>query len=407
MEKLSLKDLPEGAVRGRRVVVRVDYNVPLDDRQEVTDDTRIRATLPTLEWLTSRGARVVLLSHLGRPKGKRVPEMSLRPAATRLASLVPGKVDFVGESTGAEAVQATRQLADGEIVVLENTRYHAGEEKNDETLSREFAELGDVYVNDAFGSAHRAHSSTAGIAAVIRERGGWAAAGLLMERELAYLGGALDDPRRPFVAILGGAKISGKIDVIEALLPKVDRLLIGGAMANTFFRAQGKATGASLVEEERLAMATELLSRSGDKLVLPVDLVVARAIEAGTETRVVPVDGVEEGWMALDVGPETAEQYAAIIRDGATVLWNGPMGVAEIAEFRGGTERVAHALVEATRGGATTVIGGGDSAAAIAELGLDDQVSHVSTGGGASLEFLEGKTLPGVAALSDRSEVPA
>ncbi|HEX6926991.1 MAG TPA: phosphoglycerate kinase [Longimicrobiaceae bacterium] len=406
MDRLTLKDLDESAVRGRRVVVRVDYNVPLDDRQEVTDDTRIRATLPTLEWLTSRGARVVLLSHLGRPKGRPVPEMSLRPAAQRLASLVSQKVDFLGESVGEGAVQATRELRDGDILVLENTRFHAGEEKNDPELSRQFADLGDVYVNDAFGAAHRAHSSTAGIAEVIRERGGWAAAGLLMERELAYLGGALENARRPFVAILGGAKISGKIDVIEALLPKVDRLLIGGAMANTFFRAQGKSTGSSLVEEERLSMANDLLARSGEKLVLPSDLVVARAMEPGVETRVVPVDGVEEGWMALDIGPETAERFAAIIRDGGTVLWNGPMGVAEIAEFRGGTERVANALVEATRAGATTVVGGGDSAAAIAELGLADQVSHVSTGGGASLEFLEGKTLPGVAALSPRNEGP-
>lgn len=404
MEKLTLKDLDEAAVRGKRVVVRVDYNVPLDDRQQVTDDTRIRATLPTLEWLTSRGARVILLSHLGRPKGKRVPEMSLRPAAQRLATLVEGKVDFVGESNGDDAVEASRQLRDGEILVLENTRYHAGEEKNDEALAAEFAALGDLYVNDAFGAAHRAHSSTAGIAHAIRARGGIAAAGLLMERELAYLGGALDDPRRPFVSILGGAKISGKIDVIEALLPKVDRLLIGGAMANTFFRARGLETGASLVEEERLEMARELLERSGDRLELPTDLVVARKIEAGTETRVVPVDGVQEGWMALDIGPETAERYAAIIRDGGTVLWNGPMGVAEIAEFRGGTERVAKALVEATENGATTVVGGGDSAAAIAELGLEDRVSHVSTGGGASLEFLEGKVLPGVDALSERTE---
>lgn len=404
MQKLTLNDLDESAVRGKRVLVRVDYNVPLDEQQQVTDDTRIRATLPTLEWLTTRGARVILFSHLGRPKGQRVPEMSLRPAAQRLEALVAGKVHFVGHSVGEEAVAATRQLRDGEILVLENTRYHAGEEKNDEALSRQFAALGDLYVNDAFGAAHRAHASTAGVATVIRERGGLAVAGLLMERELNYLGGALDEPKRPFVAILGGAKISGKIDVIEALLPKVDRLLIGGAMANTFFRAQGQATGASLVEEERLEMAKDLLARSGDKLVLPTDLVVAQKLEAGAETRVVAIDGIEDGWMALDIGEETAAHYATIIREGGTVLWNGPMGVAEIPEFRGGTERVARALVEATERGATTVIGGGDSAAAIADLGLADQVSHVSTGGGASLEFLEGKTLPGVAALSDRPE---
>jgi phosphoglycerate kinase len=404
MDKLTLGDLEEGAVRGRRVVVRVDFNVPLDERQQVTDDTRIRATLPTLEWLTSRGARVVLLSHLGRPKGKQVPEASLLPVANRLAELVETRVAFVGDSVGDEVVQATHQLRDGEILLLENTRYHPGEEKNDPELSLRFADLGEFYVNDAFGAAHRAHSSTAGIASVVRERGGWAAAGLLMQRELAYLGRALEDPRRPFVSILGGAKISGKIDVIEALLPKVDRLLIGGAMANTFFRATGRLTGSSLVEEERLTMAGEILQRSGEKLVLPVDVVVAQRMEAAAETRVVAVDAIEEGWMALDIGPETAARYAEIIRGGGTVLWNGPMGVAEIPAFATGTEQVARALVEATQAGATTIVGGGDSAAAIADLGLEDQVSHVSTGGGASLEFLEGKILPGVDALSDRPE---
>jgi 3-phosphoglycerate kinase len=402
MEKMTLKDLDEAQVRGKRVLVRVDYNVPLDDRQQVTDDTRIRATLPTLEWLTTRGARVVLLSHLGRPKGKRNPEMSLRPAAQRLAELVPGKVDFVGESTGEQAVEATRELKDGDILVLENTRFHPGEEKNDPELSRAFAQLGDIFVNDAFGAAHRAHSSTAGVAQVIRERGGLAVAGLLMERELEYLGRALESPRRPFVAILGGAKISGKIDVIESLLPKVDHLLIGGAMANTFFRAMGLETGSSLVEEDRIPMARTLLERAGDALVLPVDLVVAERMEAGAATRTVARDAIPAGFSALDVGPETVTLYAGIIADAATVLWNGPMGVFEIPEFRNGTEGVARALTEATRRGATTVVGGGDSAAAIADLGLSDQVSHVSTGGGASLEFLEGKTLPGVELLSER-----
>ncbi len=402
MEKMTLQDLDDGQLRGKRVLVRVDYNVPLDERQQVADDTRVRATLPTLEWLTTRGARVVLLSHLGRPKGKRNPEMSLRPAAQRLAELVPGKVDFVGESTGEQAVEATRELKDGEILVLENTRFHAGEEKNDAELSRAFAELGDLFVNDAFGAAHRAHSSTAGVAQVIRERGGLAVAGLLMQKELDYLGRALESPRRPFVAILGGAKISGKIDVIESLLPKVDRLLIGGAMANTFFRAMGLETGSSLVEEDRIPMAKALLERAGDALVLPVDLVVAERMEAGAPTRTVARDAIPAGFSALDVGPETVEQYAGFISGAGTVLWNGPMGVFEIPEFRDGTEGVARALTEATRRGATTVVGGGDSAAAIAELGLSDQVSHVSTGGGASLEFLEGKALPGVELLSDR-----
>ena len=404
MEKLTLGDLQPGDLRGKRVLVRVDYNVPLNDRQEVTDDTRIRATLGTLEALTSRGARVILASHLGRPKSKRVPEMSLRPAADRLSELVSGKVTFIGETVGDEVVAAVDQLAEGEILVLENTRYLAGEEANDTDLSRQLADLADVYVNDAFGSAHRAHASTAGVAEVLRERGGLAVAGLLMEQELTYLGGALESPKRPFVAILGGAKISGKIDVIEALLPKVDRLLIGGAMANTFFRAQGMETGSSLVEEDRFPMAADLMGRAGEKIVLPRDLVVAEKMEEGAATRVVGVSAIPAGHSALDIGPASVEQYADIIRGAGTVLWNGPMGVFEIAAFRRGTEGVARALADATSRGATTVVGGGDSAAAIAELGLADEVSHVSTGGGASLEFLEGKVLPGVAALTDRNQ---
>jgi phosphoglycerate kinase len=403
MEKLTVDDLRAEEVRGKRVFVRVDYNVPLNDRQEVTDDTRIRATLPTVERLASLGARVILASHLGRPKAKRVPEMSLQPAARKLAELTSRKVDFIGDTVGEQARAAVERLGEGEILVLENTRYLAGEEANDPELSRQMADLADVYVNDAFGSAHRAHASTAGAAEIVRERGGIAVAGHLMEQELAYLGRALDNPVRPFVAILGGAKISGKIDVIQALLPKVDRLIIGGAMANTFFRAQGLETGSSLVEEDRIPLAKELLERGGDKLVLPVDLVVAQKMEEGAATQVVSTDAIPAGFSALDVGPETVREYAAIIGGAKTVLWNGPMGVFEIEAFRKGTEGVARALTQATSAGATTVVGGGDSAAAIAELGLADQVSHVSTGGGASLEFLEGKVLPGVEALSDRT----
>jgi phosphoglycerate kinase len=404
MDKLSLEELRDEDVRGRTVLVRVDYNVPLDERQAVTDDTRIRATLPTLSWLMDRGAKVVLLSHLGRPKGRRVPEMSLRPAARRLAELVAGPVDFVGETIGEPVETAIREMAPGGILVLENTRYSAGDEANDPALSEQLAALADLYVNDAFGAAHRAHASTAGVAEVVRSRGGLAVAGMLMRRELEYLGRSLESPARPFVSILGGAKISGKIDVIEALLPKVDQLLIGGAMANTFFRALGLATGKSLVEEERVDMAASLLEQAGDRLVLPDDVVVAGRPEAGVETRVVPREEIPAGMMALDIGPAAVERYRSIVREGRTVLWNGPMGVAEIEEFRGGTEAVARALVEATEQGATTIVGGGDSAAAITALGLDDRVSHVSTGGGASLEFLEGKTLPGVAALSDRGQ---
>ncbi len=405
MAKLTLDDLRTEDVRGRRVLVRVDYNVPLDERLQVTDDARIRATLPTLERLAEMGARIVLLSHFGRPKGKRVPEMSLRPAARRLAELIDRPVDFIGTSSGEEAEEATRALTDGQILLLENTRFDPREEENDSDLAEAFARLGDHFVNDAFGAAHRAHASTAGVAGKIAERGGLVAAGALMKRELEYLGGALEEPARPFVAILGGAKISGKIDVIEALLPRTDTLLIGGAMANTFFRAMGHSTGSSLVEEERIDLARTLLERAGDRLRLPEDVVIAERMEAGAETRTVSIDAIPDGWMALDIGPATTAAYAAVARDAATVLWNGPMGVSEIDAFGGGTEGVARALVEATGNGATTIVGGGDSAAALLRLGLQDDVSHLSTGGGASLEFLEGKPLPGVEALSDRDHL--
>jgi phosphoglycerate kinase len=403
MNKQSLDDLGGEQLRGKRVLVRVDYNVPLDDRQNVTDDTRIRATLPTLRRLVSAGAKVILASHLGRPKGKAVPEMSLRPASERLAQLIDARVEFVPEVVGERVERAAAGLREGDILVLENTRFLPGEEKNDADLARGLAELADVYVNDAFGSAHRAHSSTAGVADLMRERRLPAVAGLLMKDELEYLGGALEDPARPFVAVLGGAKISGKIDVIQALLPRTDRLLVGGAMANTFFRAMGLGTGDSLVEPDRVDLARELLSTAGDKLMVPQDVVVARKLEAGQETRVVSRDAIPDGWMALDVGPDTVAAFRQEISRAKNVLWNGPVGVFEIDEFSAGTAAIAHALVEITEGGATTVLGGGDSAAAITALGLADRVSHVSTGGGASLEFLEGKELPGVSALSDRS----
>lgn len=403
MNKLTLDHLDNTELRGKRVLVRVDYNVPLDDEQRITDDTRIRATLPTLNRLADAGARVILLSHLGRPKGKRVPEMSLRPVARRLAELVGCKVDFVGETVGEQAETAARQLGEGDVLVLENTRFLPGEEANDAGLAGDMAALGNEYVNDAFGAAHRAHASTVGVAHAVRERGGWAAAGLLMQRELEYLGGALEDPDHPFVAILGGAKISGKIDVIQTLLPRVDRLLIGGAMANTFFRAMGFNTGDSLVEEDRLELAQSLVRDAGDTLLLPVDIVVARAMRAGEETRIVDRTAIPDGWMALDIGPATMDLYRDSIRPAETILWNGPMGVFEIPDFAAGTKRVAEALADATGRGAATIVGGGDSAAAMSELGLAGRVSHVSTGGGASLEFLEGRELPGVAALSSAS----
>jgi phosphoglycerate kinase len=401
--RLTLDDLKESDVRGRRVLVRVDYNVPLDSAGQVTDDTRIQATLPTLRKLIEMGARIVLLSHFGRPKGKRVPEMSLRPAAARLSEVLGQDVQFAEETTGASAVAATERLRDGEVLLLENTRFDAREEANDSELATKMAELGELYVNDAFGAAHRAHASTVGVADRIRAAGGLAVSGLLMKRELDYLGGALENPTRPFVALLGGAKISGKIDVIEALLPKTDRLLIGGAMANTFFRAQGLETGNSLVEDDRVDLARALLARARDNLVLPRDVVIAQKMESGVETRVVRSQKIPVGWMALDIGPETVAEYAAILATARTVLWNGPMGVAEIEEFRAGTEGIARAIARATENGAVTVVGGGDSAAALLDLGLQEAVSHVSTGGGASLEFLEGKELPGVTALSERS----
>jgi phosphoglycerate kinase len=403
MNKRTLHDLPKSALAGKRVLVRVDYNVPLDGGGHITDDTRIRATVPTLRYLIDSGARIVLLSHFGRPRGKPVPEMSLRPCAQRLAELLGRAVVFVGETVGPAAVEATQRLGDGDVLLLENTRFDPGEEKNDMELARKMAELGDVYVNDAFGAAHRAHSSTAGVAQVMKEHGKPCVAGFLMARELEYLGGALENPKRPFVAILGGAKISGKIDVINALLPRVDRLLIGGAMANTFFRAMGLQTGTSLVEDDRVEMARGLVQGSGDRLVLPVDCVVTDRLEAGAEAQTVARDAIPPDRMVADIGPRSVDLYRRELRGAGTVLWNGPMGVFEVPQFAAGTRGVAEAVAAATDNGATTIIGGGDSAAAVAEMGLEHRMSHVSTGGGASLEFLEGKELPGVAALDDRT----
>jgi phosphoglycerate kinase len=399
--KRTIADLREEELRGKRVLVRVDYNVPLDEHGRITDDTRITATLPTLDALLQQGARVVLLAHFGRPKGKPVAEMSLRPVAARLGELLEGRrVRFVEDTVGEAAHFAVADMTDGEVVLLENTRFLPGEEKNDPELAEAMAALGEVYVNDAFGAAHRAHASTAGVAVAMRARGCPAVAGLLMDRELEYLDRALGEPRRPFVAILGGAKISGKIDVIRALLPRVDHLLIGGAMANTFLRAMGFGTGTSLVEEERVEMARDLLADAGERLVLPDDFVVAAKPVAGESAQTVARDAVPDDRMALDVGPRTVERYAEVLSSAGTVLWNGPMGVAEIPEFAAGTRGVAEAVARATDRGATTIIGGGDSAAAFAELGLEERMSHVSTGGGASLEFLEGRELPGLAALS-------
>ncbi len=396
MKKKTIRDLSDAEVRGKRALVRVDFNVPLD-KGRVTDDTRIRAALPTIQTLLDRGARVVLLSHLGRPKGKPESKYSLEPVARRLGELMPKQNIVFVESTDTDEASKSTHDPSVHIVLLENTRFLGGEESNEQRLARGLAQLGDFYVNDAFGSAHRAHASTEGVAHWLKP----AVAGLLMEKELDYLGNALENPERPFVAVLGGAKISGKIDVIEQLLPKVDKLVIGGAMACTFFRAMNIETGTSLVEADRIEMAKALLERSGDKLVLPVDATVSTAIDAPQSAHAVRRNAIPADEAMLDIGPESAALFAKVVSGARTVVWNGPMGVFETPPFDVGTRAVAEAMANATRAGATTIVGGGDSAAAVAKLGLESAMSHVSTGGGASLEFLEGKVLPGVAALDD------
>ena len=394
--KRALDTLDAAALDGKRALVRVDFNVPLKDGR-VGDDTRIRAALPTIRWLRDAGARVVLLSHLGRPKGKPDPAQSLRPVAQALESALGSPVVFLEDPLSEDAVRQTRRLPRGGVALAENTRYYPGEEKNDPELARQFAALGDFYVNDAFGSAHRAHASTEAVAHLLKP----AVSGLLMQKELRYLGDALEDPKRPFVAVLGGAKISGKIDLIEALLPKVDEILIGGAMACTFFRAMGLETGNSLVEADRVDMAKALLARGGRKLVLPSGAVVAQSLKPGAETRSVHRNEIPDGWAMYDIDQMSEQDFAAVIDQAGTIIWNGPMGVFETPPFDHGTRAIARAIAHASDRGAVTIVGGGDSAAAVSEAGLDDRMTHVSTGGGASLEFLEGKPLPGVMALDD------
>ncbi|KPK81649.1 MAG: phosphoglycerate kinase [Gemmatimonas sp. SM23_52] len=398
LEKLTVRELSDVQLRGKRALVRVDYNVPLDEEGEVTDDARIRATLPTLEYLRGRGARVVLMSHLGRPKGQPVPKYSLRPVAGRLSELLGTEVKFQPSTVSKEAVAASQALDSGEVLLLENTRFDARETANDPELARALAKLGDVYVNDAFGAAHRAHASTAGVAKYLKP----AVAGLLLERELEYLGGLLREPTRPYVAILGGAKVSDKIDLIENLLTRVERLCVGGAMACTFLRAMGLETGESLVEEDHVDFAAGLIGKAGDALVLPTDGVVAPAPDRGNEARIVSRKGIPADQMLLDIGPESARAFAKTARGARTILWNGPMGVFEQEAFAAGTRIVADGVAAATAEGATSVIGGGDTAAAVAMFGLTERMTHVSTGGGAALEFLAGEALPGVAALTDR-----
>ncbi|TMC12632.1 MAG: phosphoglycerate kinase [Chloroflexi bacterium] len=379
-------------LRGQRVLVREDLNVPLKDGA-ISDDTRVRAALATLDDLRRRGARVVVMSHLGRPKGRPVPELSLRPVAARLAELLGRPVGFAEDCVGEPAGRAVERMAEGDVVLLENVRFHPGDEANDPGFARDLAALGDVYVNDAFAASHRAHASVVGVAEHLP-----AYAGLLMLAELEALHRALDQPRRPLVAIVGGAKVSTKADVLRFLLPKVDALLIGGAMANTFFKAQGREVGASFVEDGALDTAREVEQEGDGKLVLPVDAVCARAMEPGQETAVRPVDAVEAGWMILDVGPDTVDRFGESLRGAGTVVWNGPVGVFEIPEFAAGTRAVGEAVAAS---GAYSLVGGGDTAAAVEALGLAGRFSHVSTGGGATLEYMEGRELPGVAVLRD------
>jgi phosphoglycerate kinase len=389
--KKTVKDV---SVQGKHVLVRVDFNVPLDNG-EVTDDTRIRAALPTIRYLLEQGAAVILMSHLGRPKGEVHDELRMGPVARRLSELLGLEVAKLDDCVGPEVEKAAQGLKPGQVLLLENLRFHPEEEANDQGFARKLASLADIYVDDAFGTAHRAHASTAGVANYLP-----AVAGFLMERELEMLGQILADPARPFVAILGGAKISGKIGVIRSLLSKVDLLLAGGGMANTFLKAQGHEVGASLVEDDSLGMARAILEEGGDKLVLPVDVVVADAFSEDANARTVGVDHVPSDWRILDIGPRTVGLFEERLSSAATVVWNGPMGVFEFPRFAAGTVALATSLAGT---GATTIVGGGDSVAALQQAGLADKITHVSTGGGASLEFLEGKTLPGVAALDDKS----
>ncbi len=389
------------SVRGKRVLVRVDFNVPLeeaDGKFRITDDRRILASLDTIRWLVKNGARTILMSHLGRPKGQPQPKFSLAPVAERLGELLGQPVPLAPDCVGESARSLVSNMKDGDVVLLENVRFHGEETKNDPAFAAQLASLGEMYVNDAFGSAHRAHASTEGVTKHLSP----CAAGYLMKKELDYLGRALASPQKPFVAILGGAKISGKIDVIENLLQQVDRLIIGGGMAYTFFNAMGREIGQSILEADRVDMARDILSRAKEKLLLPVDCVVADKFENDARRSTVRAEAIPADQQGMDIGPESIKAFTGAIAGAKTIVWNGPMGVFEFPNFASGTNAVAKALADATAGGAITIVGGGDSAAAITQAGLDKKVSHVSTGGGASLEFLEGKVLPGVAALTDR-----
>lgn len=394
LNKKSIRDID---VNGKKVFIRVDYNVPMDENQNITNDKRIVATLPTLNYLLENNAALIIACHLGRPKGERVPEFSVAPVAKKLGEIMGKEVKFASDCVGPEAEKMAADLKPGEILVLENLRYHKEEEKNDPKFAEQLAKLADIVVNDAFGVSHRAHASVEGITKFIP-----AVAGFLMENEIKFVGQAVANPVRPFVAIIGGAKVSDKIGVISNLLEKVDTLIIGGGMANTFVAAQGFNTGKSLVEADKLELARELIEKAKAtkvNLLLPTDMVIADKFAADAQTAVVGLDGIKDEWMALDIGPETAKTYAKSLVDAKTVVWNGPMGVFEMDAFAKGTEAVAKAVADSS---ATSIVGGGDSIAALKKTGLSDKISHISTGGGASLEFLEGKVLPGIAALADK-----
>lgn len=398
MNKKTIDDI---SLKGKKVLVRVDFNVPLDDNQKITDDTRIRESLPTIKKIIDEGGAAILMSHLGRPKGKVNPKYSLKPTVERLSELLGKPVKFSSDCRGVVAKTAVDALKEGDVLILENLRFYAEEEANDVEMSKELASYGDVYVNDAFGSAHRAHASTEGVTKFIKP----CVAGYLMKKEIEFLGMAVGEPKRPYVAILGGAKIAGKIDVIQNLMKKVDVLLIGGGMSYTFFKAMGLEVGKSILDVEKVDLAKSILEEAKTKnikLLLPIDCVVADKFAEDANTKIVKSEEIPADMEALDIGPATIELYSKEIKSAKTVVWNGPMGVFEIDKFAVGTNAIAKVLAEATKEGVITIIGGGDSAAAITKIGLEKSVSHVSTGGGASLELLEGKVLPGVAALDDK-----
>ena len=396
MHKKTIRDID---VKGKKVFVRVDFNVPMDEHQNITNDTRIRATIPTIRHLLDGGAAVILACHVGRPTEAREPKFSTKPIVARLSELLGHEVKWAPDCVGPEAEKAAAALKPGEVLLLENLRYHKEEKKNDPAFAKQLAALADIAVDDAFGVAHRAHASNVGITSYLET-----VAGFLMEKEINYIGKTLEAPKRPFVAIIGGAKVSDKIGVIENMIDKVDTIIIGGGMAHTFDASKGYPVGDSLVERDKIELAKELLEKAekkGVKVVLPVDLVVADKFAADANTKIVDVDKVPEGWQALDSGPKTSEEYVNALKGAKTVIWNGPMGVFEFDAFAKGTEAVARAVAQATKEGAISIVGGGDSIAALKKTGLSEKISHISTGGGATLELLEGKVLPGIAALAD------